>query len=60
MKKFFVVLALLAFACAPMAMAADKKLNCCVKGKIEKLSKKDCKAAKGKVVKSAKQCKAPK
>ncbi len=58
MKKLLVILALLAFAGAvPMAMAAEKKVNCCVKGKVEKLSKKDCKAAGGKVVKSAKQCK---
>ncbi|MFH1117154.1 MAG: hypothetical protein V1792_24815 [Pseudomonadota bacterium] len=65
MKKFFVVLALLAFACAaPFAMAADKKaekkLNCCVKGKVEKLTKAECTTAGGAVVKSAKQCKAPK
>jgi hypothetical protein len=61
MKKFLVIVALLAFAGAvPMAMAAEKKakeVNCCVKGKVEKLSKADCKKAKGKVVKSAKQCK---
>lgn len=58
MKKLFVILTLLAFAGAvPAAMAAEKQINCCVKGKVQKLSQKDCKAAGGKAVKSAKECK---
>ena len=58
MKKFMMMLALLAFVAAgPVAMAAEKKVNCCVGGKIEKVSKAECKDIGGKVVKSAKQCK---
>ena len=44
MKKFMMMLALLAFVAAgPVAMAAEKKVNCCVGGKIEKVSKAECK-----------------
>jgi len=63
MRKLLVIVALLAFAGAvPMAMAAEKKaapkeVNCCVKGEVKKLTKADCKKAKGKVVKKAEQCK---
>jgi hypothetical protein len=58
MKKFLILFALLAFVVAgPMAIAAEKKVNCCVDGKLEKLTKAACKDAGGKVVKSAKQCK---
>jgi hypothetical protein len=58
MKKFFVMLALLAFAVSgSIAMAAEKKVNCCVNGKVQKVTKAKCASLKGSVVKSAKQCK---
>jgi hypothetical protein len=57
MKKLLILFAVLAFVSAgPVAMAA-KKVNCCVSGKIEKVTKAECKKAGGKVVTSAKQCK---
>ena len=56
MKKFLILFAVLAFVSAgPVAMAA-KKVNCCVAGKIQKVTKAECTKAGGKVVKSAKQC----
>ncbi len=58
MKKFFMLLTLMAFAmAAPLAMAADVDINCCVKGDCKKMTKAECKKAKGKVVKDCKDCK---
>ena len=58
MKKFLIVLSLMAFVAAgSLAFAAEKPGMCCVKGKIEKLTKADCKKAGGKIVKNAKACK---
>ncbi|MGB6064620.1 MAG: hypothetical protein WBG50_07405 [Desulfomonilaceae bacterium] len=57
MKKFFMLLTLMAFmAAAPLAMAA-KKVDCCVNGNCQKMTKAECKKAEGKVVKSCKKCK---
>ena len=61
MKKFFLLLTLMAFMlAAPLAMAADVDINCCVKGDCKKMTKAECKKAQGKVVKDCKSCKAPK
>jgi len=64
MKRLIILLSLLAFVgAAPLAVAAsktDSKINCCIEGKCEKLTKKACKEAKGKVVSSCKKCKPPK
>jgi hypothetical protein len=63
MKKVLILLSLLAFvASAPIAMAAgkkatEKKVNCCVNGKVEKMTSKACTDAGGKVVKNKKACK---
>ena len=59
MKKFFVVLALLAFVAAgSLSLAASKSTGgCCVKGEFKKVSKADCKKSGGKWVKDAKACK---
>jgi hypothetical protein len=59
MKKFFLFLTVMAFmVAAPLAMAKEeKKINCCIKGKCEQMTKKDCTKEKGKVVKDCKKCK---
>jgi hypothetical protein len=63
MKTMVALVALAAFAvAAPMAFAkgdaADAMIKCCVKGECKDMSKADCKAAKGKVVKDCvKECK---
>jgi len=63
MKKVLILATLLAFVVsAPIAMAAEKpakekQINCCVDGKCEKMTKKACKEAKGKVVRDCKACK---
>lgn len=59
MKKLFIMIAVLAFmVSAPFAMAKkESKVNCCVSGKCQKLTKAACKDAGGKVVKSCKSCK---
>jgi hypothetical protein len=61
MKKFFLLLTVMAFmVAAPLAMAADKDINCCIKGDCKKMTKAECKKEKGKVVKDCKDCKPPK
>jgi hypothetical protein len=60
MKKFFLLLTVVAFMLtAPLAMAKEEKINCCVKGKCSKMTEAKCKAAKGDVVTSCKDCKKP-
>jgi hypothetical protein len=61
MKKFFLLLSLMAFMlAAPLAMAAkEEKVNCCVKGKCSKMTTAKCDKAKGEVVKDCKDCKKP-
>ena len=57
MKRFFMLLTLMAFmAAAPLAMAA-KKVDCCAKGKCHKVTEAKCMKMKGEVVKSCKECK---
>ena len=59
MKRLLACIALLAFMmAAPFAFAAEKPLiNCCIKGKCEKMTKADCQKSKGKVVRDCKRCK---
>jgi hypothetical protein len=60
MKKFFVLLSLMAFmVAAPLAMAKEAKIHCCVKGKCSKMTAAKCDKAKGQVVKTCKECKKP-
>lgn len=61
MKKFFMLLTLMAFAmAAPLAMAKEAKINCCVKGSCKKnITQKKCDDLKGDVVKNCKDCKKP-
>lgn len=60
MKKFFLLLTMMAFmVAAPLAMAKEAKINCCVKGKCSKMTTAKCDKAKGDVVKDCKDCKKP-
>lgn len=57
MKRFLILLALLAFVATGPAAFAAKKVNCCVDGKVKKVTSAECKKAGGKAVKKAAQCK---
>ena len=60
MKKLLALLILAAFmVAAPLAMAKEEKVNCCVKGKCSKMTTAKCDKAKGGVVKDCKDCKKP-
>jgi len=57
MKKVFGLLIFVAFmVAAPLAMAKENKVNCCVKGKCSKMTDAKCDKAKGEVVKNCKDC----
>jgi hypothetical protein len=63
MKELLLIPTLMAFVVAvPLAMAKEPaKINCCIKGKCEQMTKTDCKKEKGTVVKNCeRQCKPPK
>jgi len=60
MKKVLALLILAAFVvAAPLAMAKEEKVNCCVKGKCSKMTTAKCDKAKGDVVTNCKDCKKP-
>ncbi len=60
MKKVLSLSILVAFMlAAPLAMAKETKVNCCVNGKCSKLTKAKCDKAKGGVVNDCKNCKKP-
>ena len=60
MKKVLALLILAAFmVAAPLAMAKEEKVNCCVKGKCSKMTTAKCDKAMGDVVKNCKDCKKP-
>jgi hypothetical protein len=69
MKKLLVLVTIMVFAMAvPFAVAqtdkkadkVDKKINCCIKGECQEMTKAECKKEKGKVVADCKKCKAAK
>ena len=48
MKKFFLLLTVMAFmVAAPLAMAKEDKINCCVKGKCSKMTTGEVRQSKG-------------
>ena len=60
MKKVLALLILAAFmVAAPLAMAKEEKVNCCVKGKCSKMTTAKCDKAKGEAVIDCKDCKKP-
>jgi hypothetical protein len=60
MKKVLALLILAAFmVAAPLAMAKEEKVNCCVKGKCSKMTAAKCDKAKGEAVIDCKECKKP-
>ena len=60
MKRVLVLLILAAFmVAAPLAMAKEEKVNCCVKGKCSKMTTAKCNKAKGEAVMDCKACKKP-
>ncbi len=60
MKKVLILSILAAFLmAAPVAIAKETKINCCVKGKCSKMTTAKCDKVKGDVVKDCKDCKKP-